>query len=36
MILEPIILSVKIAFISTIFTFLFGILLARVITKYNF
>ncbi|EPY2273094.1 molybdate ABC transporter permease subunit [Clostridium sporogenes] len=36
MILEPIILSVKIAFISTIFTFVFGILLARVITKYNF
>ncbi|HDK7156856.1 TPA: molybdate ABC transporter permease subunit [Clostridium botulinum] len=36
MILEPIILSVRIAFISTIFTFIFGILLARVITKYNF
>ncbi|MBD5639949.1 molybdate ABC transporter permease subunit [Clostridium botulinum] len=36
MILEPIILSVRIAFISTIFTFVFGILLARVITKYNF
>lgn len=36
MILQPIILSMKIAFISTIFTFVFGILLARVITKYNF
>ncbi|WMJ80098.1 molybdate ABC transporter permease subunit [Clostridium sp. MB40-C1] len=36
MILEPIILSLKVAFISTIFTFIFGILLARVFTKYNF
>ncbi len=36
MILQPIILSLKVAFISTIFTFIFGILLARVITKFNF
>ncbi|ABS42719.1 molybdate ABC transporter permease subunit [Clostridium botulinum] len=36
MILQPIILSLKVAFISTIFTFIFGILLARVCTKFNF
>ncbi|WP_434303116.1 molybdate ABC transporter permease subunit [Clostridium botulinum] len=36
MILQPIVLSLKVAFISTIFTFIFGILFARVTTKYNF
>ncbi|MCY6369252.1 molybdate ABC transporter permease subunit [Clostridium ganghwense] len=36
MILEPIILSLKVAFVSTIFTFIIGMLLARVFTKYNF
>ncbi|MCY6354292.1 molybdate ABC transporter permease subunit [Clostridium sp. ZS2-4] len=36
MILSPIILSLKIAFISTIFTFIIGMFLSRIFTKYNF
>ncbi|MCR1933208.1 molybdate ABC transporter permease subunit [Clostridium tepidum] len=36
MILQPIILSLKVALISTIFTFIFGVLLARIFTKFNF
>ncbi|NEZ46694.1 molybdate ABC transporter permease subunit [Clostridium niameyense] len=36
MILKPIILSLKISIISTVFTFLIGTFLARLFTKYNF
>lgn len=36
MILSPIIISLKVSFISTIFTLIIGIALARFITKYNF
>lgn len=36
MILSPIILSLKIAFISTIFTFMIGMFLSRIFTRHNF
>lgn len=36
MILSPIIISLKVSFISTIFTLITGVALARFITKYNF
>lgn len=36
MILSPIIISLKVSLISTVFTLITGVTLARVITKYNF
>lgn len=36
MILDPIILSVKVAGIATIFTFIFGVFLGRLFTKHDF
>jgi len=36
MIIEPILISAKVAFTATIFTLIIGILLARLFTKYNF
>lgn len=36
MILSPIIISLKVSLISTIFTLITGVALARIITKYNF
>lgn len=36
MIFSPIIISLKVALIATIITLIFGVLLARVFTKYNF
>jgi molybdate transport system permease protein len=36
MVLSPIIISIKVALIATIFTLIFGILLSRIFTKYNF
>jgi len=36
MILDPILISIKVALTATIFTLIIGILLARLFTKYNF
>ncbi len=36
MILSPIIISLKVSLVSTIFTLIVGVVLARIFTKYNF
>lgn len=36
MILSPIIISIRIAIISTILTLIIGVFLSRIITKYDF